>query len=131
MAPACGVPGDFMSTPQLPPGTVVDSRFTVGNAVRTRAGATVYDATDAQSGPCSVTIYDATNTADGSDNWDSPPPGASNVASIGNKHDGSWPFEGQIGLIAVYQNKVFSKAARAAAIAKMQERWAGGVTAVS
>ncbi len=54
-----------MSTSQLSPGTVVDGRFTVGAAVRTRAGTTTYEATDAAGAAVSLTIYDGACFASG------------------------------------------------------------------
>jgi len=47
-----------MSTSQLSPGTVVDGRFTVGAVLRTRVGATTYEATDSDGTSVALTIYD-------------------------------------------------------------------------
>ncbi len=48
-----------MSTAQLSPGTVVDGKFTVSEAARTRAGAWSYTATDPQGQSVILTSYDA------------------------------------------------------------------------
>ncbi|MEM6296362.1 MAG: hypothetical protein AAGA54_34140, partial [Myxococcota bacterium] len=54
-----------MSNSQLSPGTVVDGKYTVGAAIRTRPGITTYDATDAAGAAVSVTIYERTCFASG------------------------------------------------------------------
>jgi len=48
-----------MSAAQLPPGTVIDGRYTLGAAVRSRPGATVHVATDPSGAEVHVTIYSA------------------------------------------------------------------------
>ena len=48
-----------MSAAQLPPGTVIDGRYTLGAAVRSRPGATVHVATDPSGAEAHVTIYGA------------------------------------------------------------------------
>ena len=47
-----------MSSAQVAPGTTIET-FTVSGLVRSRAGATTYDATDAQGQPAGITIYAA------------------------------------------------------------------------
>jgi len=47
-----------MSTSQLSPGTVVDGRFTVSAVLRTRVGATTYEASDPEGLAVALTIYD-------------------------------------------------------------------------
>jgi hypothetical protein len=54
-----------MSESQLSPGTVVDGAYTLDTVVRSRAGATTYQATDGQAASVWVTVYDGSCFASG------------------------------------------------------------------